>query len=197
MKIVLSFLFLLFTGNSFALVPNDALTFDFNIKTIKVSRAKEYKLDQSVELLKEIFASPEFRKRIMNHRFKGRRAFAHNKGMSNSQIYYKILAGAEKLLPYQNNAMDVEVELYTKNDSTVIGYTKSLSRRIWMNTKYFNRHSYGEVASHLTHEWLHKLGFDHEKERTPHRKYSVPYAVGYIVRDLARKFSDARLGQRF
>ena len=197
MKVVLSFFVLFFANNSLAFVPNEAFTFDFNIKTINVSRSKEYKLDQSVEILREIFASPEFKKRILNHRFKGRRAFAHNRGMSNKQIYKRILAGAEKLFPYQNNAMDVEVEFYTNNESTVIGYTKSLSRRIWMNTKYFNRNSYGEVASNLTHEWLHKLGFDHERERSPHRKYSVPYAVGYIVRDLAHKFYDARSGQRF
>jgi hypothetical protein len=189
MKFALSFLFLFSSLNSFAFVPNDALTFEFNIKTIRVPRSKEFKLDQSVELLKEIFASPEFRKRVLNHRYKGRRLFAHNRGLSNAQIYHRILAGAEKLLPYKNNTMDVEVELYTKNDSTVIGYTKPLSRRIWMNTKYFNRHSHGEVASHLTHEWLHKLGFDHERERTPDRKFSVPYAVGYIIRDLAKKYS--------
>lgn len=83
--------------------------------------------------------------------------------------------------------MDVEVALYTDNESVVVGFTNPRTRRIFMNTKYFNKHSPALVASHLTHEWLHKLGFDHEKAKCDERRYSVPYAIGYIVRDLANK----------
>jgi hypothetical protein len=54
-----------------------------------------------------------------------------------------------------------------------------------MNTKYFYVYTPYQVAGNLTHEWLHKLGFDHDVASTPARPYSVPYAVGYILRDLA------------
>jgi hypothetical protein len=83
--------------------------------------------------------------------------------------------------------MDVEVSMYTDNKSDVLGFTRPTTKRIWMNSKYFNKHTPAEVASHLTHEWLHKLGFDHDRERTPERPYSVPYAVGYIVKGIAGK----------
>jgi len=168
-------------------VPKDAYTFDFNVKTIRMSRMKERKIDHSIDILREIFASPEFKRRILSHKFNGRYQFAMNNGLSNSQIYRRLLKGIEKLHPYENNAMDVEVELYTDFESLVVGYTNPRTRRIWMNTKYFNKNTPAEVASHLTHEWLHKLGFGHERNKCLNRKYSVPYAIGYIVRDLAKR----------
>jgi hypothetical protein len=170
-------------------VPDDAYTFDFNIDTVKMGRLKERKLDQAVDLLREVFASPEFKQKILNHKFRGRRTFYMNKGLSNAEIYRRILSGVERIYPYRNNAMDVEVELYSDFQSTVIGFTRPGTKRIWMNSKYFNKHTHAELAAHLMHEWLHKLGFDHEQERTPDRRFSVPYAIGYIVKDVAKKLS--------
>jgi hypothetical protein len=188
MRIILSLSLFLFIQNASAIVPIDAYTFDFNIKTIRMGRMKEDKLYRSVDLLRQIFASPEFKERILRHKYRGRYAFAQNKGLTNSQIYKKILEGVEVLHPIDNNAMDVEVELYSDYKSTVLGFTRPSTRRIWMNTKYFNRHTSGQLAANLTHEWLHKLGFDHERNWCWGRKYSVPYAIGYIVRDLARSY---------
>jgi hypothetical protein len=168
-------------------VPDDAYTFDFNVETFKMDRVNEEKILDSVELLRMVFSSPEFKQSILKHKLNGRYGFAHNKGLSNSKIYQRILEGMEKLHPYENNAMDVEVELYSDYDSQVIGFTKPSTKRIWMNNKFFDHHDPAEVASHLTHEWLHKLGFDHEKKRSETRKYSVPYAVGYIVKDIATR----------
>lgn len=188
MKLSIYLLFLILSGQAFAFVPNEAYTFDFNIKTVRMSRMKEEKLYEAVEILRRVFSSPEFKKKILNHKFLGRKGFARNRGLSNRQIYNKILSGMEKLHPYKNNAMDVEIELYTDFSSNVLGFTRPRTRRIWMNTKYFNRYTPAQIASNLTHEWLHKLGFDHERERSWDRKYSVPYAIGYIVRDLARQY---------
>lgn len=188
MKLMLCFLLFLFVAETKAYVPTEAFTFDFNIKTVKMTRLKEAKLYESVELLRKVFASPEFKEKILKHRFKGRRTFHMNNGLSNNQIYRKILEGVERLYPYHNNAMDVEIELYSDFKSNVLGFTRPRTKRIWMNMKYFNKHTPSEVASNLTHEWLHKLGFDHERERHPDRKYSVPYAVGYIVKEIAREY---------
>lgn len=188
MKYIALIFFIFSISESHSYVPKDAYTFDFNVKTIRMSRMKERKIDHSIDILREIFSSPEFKRRILSHKFKGRYQFSKNKGLSNAQIYRKILKGVERLHPYDNNAMDVEVELYTDHQSQVVGYTNPRTRRIWMNTKYFNRNSPSQVAANLTHEWLHKLGFDHEKVKCHDRKYSVPYAVGYIVRDLAKRY---------
>jgi hypothetical protein len=192
MKLLIAFLFFILTQPSYSYeaLPKDAFTFDFNIRTVHMTREKEEKLYGAIDLLRLVFASPEFKHKILKHKFNGRFAFAQNKGFTNKEIYRRILAGVEKLYPYYNNAMDVEVELYSDYKSNVLGYTKPSTKRIWMNTKYFNKHTYAEVASHLTHEWLHKLGFDHEKDRCPDRQYSVPYAVGYIVREIAGKLNE-------
>jgi len=40
------------------------------------------------------------------------------------------------------------------------------------------------VAGNLAHEWTHKIGFDH-KSAAEHD--SAPYAIGYIVDELAAK----------
>ncbi|WP_408097135.1 hypothetical protein ACJVC5_19050 [Peredibacter sp. HCB2-198] len=187
MRSLFLLLSILFSLEVFAEVPEAAHTFEFNVKMLRMSRNREEKVNEAIDLLRRIFASQEFRRRILNHRFKGRKAFANNRGMSNQQIYNAILAGVERLKPTRNNAMDLELELYTDHDSKVMGYTLPRSRRVWMNTKFFNRHTPANVASNLTHEWLHKLGFDHDYKATWKRKYSVPYGIGYIVRDLARR----------
>lgn len=187
MKRLLIVLLLLPTLEGICFVPNEAFTFDFNVKTIQMDRSHEDKLSLAVELLREVFVSPEFKERILKHRFLGRRVFSFNRGYSNEEIYHLILSGKERLHPVRNNAMDVEVELYADFESRVLGFTVPGSRRIWMNKKYFLKFTPSEIAANLTHEWLHKLGFDHERERTEDRKNSVPYAVGYIVKELAQE----------
>lgn len=179
------------------IVPVEAYTFEFNIKAVNLNPVKEDKLYEAINLLSQVMASPEFKHKIINHKFGKRFRFARNKGLSNLEIYERILSGVEELIPIENNAMDVEIALYSDYDSTVLGFTRPSTKRIWMNTKYFNRHNAAELASHLTHEWIHKLGFDHEDHRTPARKYSVPYAVGYIVRDLAKAINEKNDLERF
>jgi hypothetical protein len=188
MKALLPLFILVTAIEARAFIPTEAYTFEFNIKTVRMTRLKEHKLYRAVEILRQVFASPEFKERILRHEFRGRPAFHLNRGLSNREIYEQILHGVERLHPYRNNAMDVEIELYADFESRVLGYTYPRSRRIWMNTKYFNRHSPAEVAGHLTHEWLHKLGYDHERKRTPARRFSVPYAVGNLVKDLGRQY---------
>ena len=194
MKLLSLFIFLavIVSFEAKAFLPSEAYTFDFNVKTNRISRYKENKLMEAVELLREVFASEDFRKKILNHRFRGKYRYSYNKGLTNYQIYKRILKGREELYPYVNNAMDVEIDFFTNHKSIVIGYTWPHSKKIWMNTKYFNRFEVEEIASHLLHEWLHKLGFDHERNRTHDRQFSVPYAIGRIAHDIAREINENR-----
>lgn len=167
-------------------LPNEASTFDTNLLLVNFSANDQDKIAEAAELIKKVVASEEFREGILNHTFEGKKTFVDNGGLSNSQIYHRFLKGAERLSPTQNNTIDVELELYFEA-STVVGYTIPSSRRIWMNTKYFNNYSTAQVAGNLTHEWMHKLGFGHSATSTPSRPYSVPYAVGYLMTRLAKK----------
>jgi hypothetical protein len=168
-------------------VPNDAITFETNITTYKFTSAGERKIDKAAALIKEVISSEEFKKKVLNHKVNGKKTFVDNQGLTNLQIYKRILAGSEKLKPAKDNEMDLEVQLYTDNSSNTVGYTYPSRNRVWMNSKYFNQNTPALVTTNMVHEWLHKLGFKHDAKSTPTRKYSVPYAVGYIVRDLAKQ----------
>lgn len=165
-------------------VPPQALEFDTNVTPIGFSLTDSEKLAHAADLVKRVIQTQEFKDAVVGFTYNGERTFVDNNGLTNLQIYDRIIIGAEKLTPAQNYTLDVQVRLYY-DDSTTIGYTFPSSLGIWMNTKYFDRYTPYQVAGNLTHEWVHKLGFTHDVESTPGRPYSVPYAVGYIVRQLA------------
>lgn len=168
-------------------VPNEALTFDTNVRLINFGANDEEKLYKALDIIKKVVASKEFRDRVLNFTFKGKKQFNDNKGMTNAEIYQAILDGKEDLLPVVDNEMDLELELYYSWRNTV-GYTYPGALRIYMNTKYFNPYTPAEVAGNVFHEWTHKLGFDHASSYSVERDSSVPYALGYIMRDLGKKY---------
>lgn len=168
-------------------LPTEAYTFDANISFYNVSRTQEAKFLKAIDLIKQVVATEEFRSRIINHSYGGKKTFVDNGGYTNYEIYRKILYGAETLQRSMDNEMDMEVQLYTAFNSTV-GYTYPSSKRIWVNTKYFNVYNAAQVARNLFHEWLHKLGFKHAVSYSTSRRYSVPYAIGDIVEDIGKDF---------
>ena len=168
-------------------LPNEASTFDTNLLLVNFNTANQDKITEAADLIKKVVASEEFRSEILNHTYNGKKTFVDNGGLTNSQIYHRFLMAAERLTPAENNILDAELELYYEA-SSVVGYTNPGSKRIWMNTKYFNNYTTAQVAGNLTHEWMHKLGFGHASSSTPSRPYSVPYAVGYLMGRLAKQY---------
>ncbi len=162
----------------------------FNVRTnlLGFSEAEQRKIHQASGLIKRIVGSEEFRDAILNHTWRGKKAFSDSQGLSNEEIYKKIIEGSELQTGHGPNfTMDLEIELYTDMNSFTIGYTYPSIMRIYMNKKYLSKFAAHQVADNMMHEWLHKLGFNHSVKKNPERKYSVPYAIGYIVEDLARK----------
>lgn len=168
-------------------VPQAAHSFDVNPIMIGFTATQEEKISKAAELIKKVVASNEFKNRILNYTYKGRKAFVDS-NFSNAQVYKKILEASEKMTSGgRNNTMDLEIELYN-DDTTTIGYTYPRIVRIFMNTKYFNRFNATQVADNMFHEWLHKIGFTHEVDATVSRRHSVPYAIGYMVKSLSKKY---------
>lgn len=189
MKKTMCFLFivLFFISCARAHAETPAENFDVRTTLIGFSAKQEKKVSAASALIRTIVRSTEFKDRVLNHTWKGRKRFADNAGLTNEEIYNKILKGAERQTNLgPNNTMDLEIELYTDNDSITIGYTYPSIVRIYMNTKYFNKFRPYQVADNMMHEWLHKIGFGHAVKNTPERPYSVPYAIGYIVKHIAR-----------
>ncbi len=164
-----------------------AATFDAQIHMVNFPQEQEAKVLQVVDLIKKVVSSSEFKERVLSHTYDGKKGYVDNKGLSNEEIYQLIVDGSETLVPGKNGRMDVELELFQQS-STTIGYTYPNTTRIWVNTKYFNKYTPVKVADNLFHEWLHKLGFDHDLKYSKSRDYSVPYAIGYLVEELAAKY---------
>jgi hypothetical protein len=168
-------------------IPREALNWDADLYLINFNPAQEEKIRRAVDLIKKVIRTPEFRQRVLNYQYKGEKRFFDNHGFSNEEIYKKILDGAEIIgNTKKNNMMDVELELYHQKTRT-IGYTYPNTVRIWINKKYFNKYTPIKVADNLMHEWMHKLGFTHAVKWSKDRDHSVPYAIGYMVEELAAK----------
>jgi hypothetical protein len=172
-----------------ATLSKNALSFAYNVKLIDMKNHHESKILDSLEAVRDVIGSEEFKEAILKHRFLGQKKFANNSGFTNLEIYHKIIAGAERLNPEKNNMMDLEIELFSDYKSNTVGYTWTGSDRIFINKKYFEGRCSPKVAGSLVHEWLHKLGFRHDVNKTRHRRYSVPYAVGSLVVKLAHSRS--------
>ena len=169
-------------------IPRQAQSFRVSPRMMNFTNEQESKVNDASELIERVIASEQFRKEVLNFTFNGKKEFNNNNGLSNAQIYEKILEGQEKMLRLgKNNRMDVELELYS-DSTTTIGYTFPNVVRIYMNTKYFNNFDASQVSDNMVHEWLHKIGFDHDVQYSPSRDYSVPYAIGYIVKRLAKQY---------
>jgi hypothetical protein len=168
-------------------IPSMALNFKTNVSFLNLTSAQKTKYNKAISIVKKVIGTESFRSKVLNYRYNGRYQFANNDGKSNSQIYQAILDAAEKLKPIKNNTMDLGVKMYYAANS-VVGYTNPSITYINVNTKFFNSYSSNEVAGNLFHEWLHKLGFNHDSTSTSRRPYSVPYAIGYLIRDIGKSF---------
>lgn len=164
-------------------LPDEALSFNTNLRLVNFSATQTRKIEDAARIIREIIATKAFRNAVLNYQVNGVKSFANNNGLTNQQIYDRILIASETLYPLKNNTLDAEIELYYENSNT-IGYTYASVDRIWMNTRYFDSYTSAQVAANLMHEWLHKLGFTHDFASTSMRPHSVPYAVGYMIRDL-------------
>lgn len=168
-------------------VPSAALNFDVNVNMNNFNGTQQDKILTAAELIRKVVASDEFKNAILNHKYKGKKTFVDNGGLTNAQIYKTIIEGSEKLNPGIDNQMDLNLTVYKANNM-VVGYTYPTVFEIWMNSKFLNANTPAKVTTNMMHEWLHKLGFKHAAKKTANRKYSVPYAVGYLTARLAKKF---------
>jgi hypothetical protein len=191
--ILFVFLILLSYQDGFALtppeteIPKEALSWSADVYMTNFSPSQEEKVKSAVEIIKKVIGSKEFRDRVLNYSYNGSKSFFENDGLTNEEVYQKIIDGAEKMgNTTKNNTMDVELELYNQKTNT-IGYTYPNTVRIWMNTKYFMKYTPIKVADNLMHEWMHKLGFTHATVWSKDRDHSIPYAIGYLLEELAAK----------
>ena len=143
------------------------------------------------EILETVLNSEELRQAILNFEYEGKKQFVQNNGQTNEQIYETIRKGIELAYAGKENTFDIENEIYWPRRMkrwSVVGYTYPDSSRIWSNGNYFYYSlTRTDLAAHFMHEWLHKIGYDHDGNSTARRPYSVPYAIGELVGEIAEK----------
>ncbi len=145
-------------------------------------------IKKSFAVIEAVINSEEFKAKVINYvGLDGKRAYSSNKGLTNEQIYSKLMEGNELLGGEQTlGEMNFDIERYNKWWSKVIGYTSpGVDNWIEVNGKFYANYQADSIAGNLTHEWIHLNGFYHDSARDHD---SVPYAVGYIMENLATKF---------
>lgn len=166
-------------------VPFAASLFSASISFTNFKSADIDKVYEAIEKIQLIVRTSEFKKRVLNHTYQGVKQFVDNNGLTNEEIYQKLLNGSEELKPIINNKMDLDLELYSNYSTSTVGYTYPNTLKIWMNRKFFDQYDSSQVARNVFHEWTHKLGFGHDSSATSRRPYSVPYGLGTIIQEMA------------
>jgi hypothetical protein len=150
----------------------------FEIHELKdFSNLEKEKFHKAMSKCEVILNSEKFKNELLNLKLE------QTEGKTNLQIYDEIMLGADKLNKEADQDVDVYLTIYYSFKSTV-GYTYPSTWRTWINRKFFSKFDEGEIAGNVMHEYMHKLGYGH---RTAKDHNSVPYAVGYLVRDLIKK----------
>lgn len=161
------------------------------VKTRNFNTRNMIKMNKAIEILEVVMNSKELKKLILNYSYEGKAGFYQNGGMDNDQIYQHIMSGAENLAPEIDYTMNFDLTLYRSLNpwSTVKGYTKPDTMRIWLHSKFYKKESWTpvDVASNMAHEWIHKMGFGHDYYFSELRQFSVPYAIGGILTKVAKQ----------
>jgi hypothetical protein len=148
------------------------------------------KIRSAAQELEVVLRSDAFRQRVLHFGHDGDTSFSNNNGLSNEQVYDTLMSGREDYSTQYDSTANLDLTLYKPpfyKRWSVVGYGYPGTPEIYLNRNYFQVFTVAEVAGNLAHEWCHKLGFDHDYKSTSVRPYSVPYAVGEIVTEMAAR----------
>ncbi len=147
----------------------------------------------SLAILENIFNQEKFRQLILDYSHPGNKGFYFRKNMwgkyidtpySNQQVLSMITNAVELSGNVQHGQVDLYLNLDPRKGGGTVGYGYPSQKDIYTYSDWFTSFNSLGYASHIAHEWCHKLGFTHSHKKSEKRKYSVPYAIGYMVGDL-------------
>jgi len=171
--------------------------FSVNITAKNYKKLELEKLKESARLLEIIFNSEEYREEVYNFTSFGKREFQYSRDETNEQIYFKIMWGAEILNSHFDREMDLIVKMYHAPFSKTVGFTYWDEPTVYTNKKYHRKFTPCEIASNLTHEWMHKLGYTHSEKWEERRDLTVPYGHNDIILKLCPIAEQGKLTQLY
>ena len=163
-------------------------SFNLNIISIKNYDSYENKAKQAAALFIKVFNLPLFRGMVNTFTWNGQNQFANNAGLTNNQIFEKLIAGTSLTSPVANNIADIKLEVYAQlwwPFGPAIGYSDTENGIIYTKRHFVNSATLPQLAGHYAHEYCHLLGFEHDFNATDQRQFSVPYGIGDIVETMA------------
>lgn len=114
--------------------------------------------------------------------------------LSGEEVYEVFMRGRQTGESSDDFEMDIDLTIYSTYPwIKTIGYTYPNTIRTWINRKYFLALTLAEICGNLSHEFCHKLGFTHTVHWTSVRDMSVPYFIGYLIRDLVAEIMNEDL----
>lgn len=149
------------------------------------------KLEKALAKFENVMNSDQLKNKILSFTCSLGNRFEDNLGLNNQQVFEKLYAGKE----FYDSEIDYTADLYLyrvkKNKPLIrknraIGFGNPGENEIYTYSWWLDDATDSEYAGHIAHEWAHKIGFDHSFNNTNTRDFSVPYAFGNIVEELAK-----------
>jgi hypothetical protein len=150
------------------------------------------KLHKALGIIERAVNSEVFKNKILYYEFHYRKKLFGGY-IDTPYTSTQVLEIIENAVEYPGNverhSIDLYLELLTSSSGSVIGYGYPGEKEIYTYKDRFERMTSKEIANHIVHEWLHKLGFTHAHYNLPFgkRDQSVPYAVGRFIEELAHR----------
>lgn len=123
----------------------------------------------------------------------------NNSRMENVEIYDLILSGWDSYNREKDDDIDVKSTLYFSRFSSAVGYTYPNTFKNWANTKFWvgtEEEIVARIAGNLAHEYMHNLGFGHAYHWNDTRDFTVPYAIGTIVKEIVQEELELRTDEK-
>lgn len=107
---------------------------------------------------------------------------------SDMDIMSSIYSAKEVLSSDIDNEIDLDMVIDRSWSFSTIGYTYADSEEQYIYDDFFYNAELWEISGNIFHEWTHKLGFKHQYKYYVGREFTVPYALGYFVRDWVKTY---------
>jgi hypothetical protein len=148
---------------------------DFQLHGIdNFNEIEKTKFFNALDQARQVINSDDFKSRFLSLNLE------QTEGFSNEQIFDMFMSGSDKFNKEADSDIDLKITMYY-SIGRAIGYTLPSTFATWINRKFFSGMNIAEIAGNIIHEYFHNLGFDHRRA-SDHN--SVPYAGGYLVRDM-------------
>jgi hypothetical protein len=160
------------------------------VKTTNYDDARLTILKSALALIPPVLNSQNFKDAVINYKTNGQLTFSFKKNLfkdfehyTNQQVYDMIMQAQEDPGNVADGSIDLYLELLPGGGGSTIGYGNPGEETIYTYQDWFDQAKPEEIVNHITHEWCHKIGFDHAAYpwQDKFRENSVPYGVGDLV----------------